>query len=126
MGPEFGTTYAAKPATEAISTAPRRACLDLQETVRGSMLEEGGGPTKERARVKSTRGEMLAAEDTRKEARRGFLCRESRTRVGYRTNRQPRPSPLERWVYSVFFATSDGSPETANTKRSSAEESSAA
>ena len=30
--------------------APRRAFLDLQEMVRGSMLDVGGGPNKERAR----------------------------------------------------------------------------
>ena len=54
-GPAFGITYAARPATDAISTAPLNAFLEFHETVRGSILE-GGGPTRERARVKSVRG----------------------------------------------------------------------
>ena len=104
--------------------APRSAFLDLQEMVRGSMLDVGGGPNKERARPKRARGELPEGEDTLNLSSRGFLCRESRTRLGYKISRHPSPSPLERWVYRVFLATSEGNPETAKTKRSRAEESS--
>ena len=104
--------------------APRRAFLDLQETVRGSMLDVGGGPNRERARPKRARGDMCEGELTRNVSSKGFLCRESRTRVGHKICRHPRPSPRERWVYRVFLATSDGRPDTAKTKRSMADESS--
>ena len=123
-GPVFGITYAAMPATDAISTAPRRALLDLHDTVRVSMLDEGGGPKRDKALVKSVRGEKLVSVVTRISSNRGFLCRESSTRVGYSTARLPRPSPRVRCVYNVFLATSEGRPDTAKTKRSSALDSS--
>ena len=53
----MGTTYATSPATEAISVAPHRAFLDLQQMVTGSMLNVGGVPNRERAQPKRARGE---------------------------------------------------------------------
>ena len=44
---------------------PCRAFLGLQEMLRGSMLNVGEGPNKERARPKRASGDMSEGEDTR-------------------------------------------------------------
>ena len=74
--------------------------------------------------MKSVRGEKIVFAATRMSPNRGFLCRESSTRVGYRTAKLPRPRPRVRCVYSISLATSEGNQDTAKMKRSSALDSS--
>ena len=88
------------------------------------MLDVCGVFNRGRAPPKRARRDMPQGEVSRNLSSRVFLCRESRTGVGYKNSRHPSPSPLKRWVYRVILATSEGSPETAKTKRSGAEESS--
>ena len=84
----------------------------------------GGGPQRERAPMKSARGEMLVLVVTCIVSNRRFLCRESSTRVGYNTARLPRSSPRVWCLYNISFATSKGSPDTAKKQCSGALDSS--
>ena len=89
------STYAASPDSVITAEAPCRERLAPHETGRGIMGWERGGPSSAVAVVKRRQGERGKLDWVMIWNKRGLVCRESRTRVGWRTARYLSPNP---WV----------------------------